>query len=499
MMNAAPFWLYRLAALLCATALLVAGCNPTGSLSSGGPSLDGSSGVRGDAVARVMATALSNIARYHVDDVSAARLARTGLSALVESDRDVEMQWSSAGVRLSSTRGSRIVPFATQSASGLAASIGEAVDLLVTLSPTGIGARSVNSVTDLMLDAITLELASSSYYLTPQEAEQYQESLRGFVGVGVRLLPDDTQGLRVLSVLDNGPAQRAGVRLGDIIIAIDGRPVRDFVSPSAAVAAMGGARGSQLRLRLLRNGQTWEVSMRRARIAPDSVDGLLASGNVGLLRVYSFDKGTARELRSEMRQVRALLANDQPLAGWILDLRNNPGGFRDEADAMLDLFVANDSLYRVRYRSQQEVVSASRGGDERTPLVVLINQWSASASEIVAVALRDNKRAVILGSRSFGKGSMQGIIPLSNGGILAVTVAHFTGPGGRQLDEVGLSPTLCTANSTLTGAAFLAAVRSGTLAGGVCPKASMEGDLPLSRAIDLLNNPAAYRRALDLN
>ena len=161
--------------------------------------------------------------------------------------------------------------------------------------------------------------------------------------------------------------------------------------------------------------------MRRARIAPDSVDGLLASGNVGLLRVYSFDKGTARELSSEMRQVRALLANDQPLAGWILDLRNNPGGFRDEADAMLDLFVANDSLYRVRYRSQQEVVSASRGGDERTPLVVLINQWSASASEIVAVALRDNKRAVILGSRSFGKGSMQGVIPLSNGGILGLT------------------------------------------------------------------------------
>ncbi|MGP9498160.1 MULTISPECIES: S41 family peptidase [unclassified Halomonas] len=284
------------------------------------------------------------------------------------------------------------------------------------------------------------ELDPHSAYLDAEEYQSLRETTQGeFGGIGIEVGMENGQ-LLVITPIDDTPASRAGLLPRDVIVAIDGTPT-ESMSLQEAVTLMRGEPGSQLRMMILRTGEDTprEFNLTREAIRSESVKHELLEPGYGYLRISQFQSRTPEQARQAIER----MTREQPLEGLILDLRNNPGGVLQAAAGVADLFLDNGLIVYTEGRLSDTAMSFSASSATPAsdiPLVVLINSGSASAAEIVAGALQDQRRGVIMGTDSFGKGSVQQVMPLGNGEGLKLTTALYYTPNGRSIQAQGIAP-----------------------------------------------------------
>ena len=293
---------------------------------------------------------------------------------------------------------------------------------------------------DAAIDGLLQSLDPYSGYMSPKTFDEMQTDTSGeFGGLGIEVTMEAGV-VKVISPIDDTPASRAGIKAGDYIVKIENTQVQGK-SLSEAVDLMRGPVGSSIELTIRRRGEKkaliFEVT--REIIEIKSVKADLLDKNIGYLRLTSFNENSAQQIEKEIKE----LEKNKKLKGYILDLRNNPGGLLSQAIKISDFFLENGEIVSTKSRKSSENRKwFAKKGDitNGKTLVVLINYGSASASEIVAGALKDHKRAILLGENSYGKGSVQSIIPLKNKGAIRLTVAKYYLPSGKSISEVGVSP-----------------------------------------------------------
>ncbi|RLB31041.1 MAG: peptidase S41 [Deltaproteobacteria bacterium] len=278
-----------------------------------------------------------------------------------------------------------------------------------------------------------------SFFMSPDEYRELMIETKGsFTGVGIEITIRDSL-LTVVSPIEGTPAFKAGIKAGDQIIKIGDRPTKDF-SIMEAVKLIRGPKGTEVRLTIRRKEveQPIEFVITRDVIPIRSVRSLLLPHGIGYVRISNFQSDTGQELSKRLREVEG----EKGLKGLVLDLRNNPGGLLSQAVEVADAFLDSGVIVSIKGRDQQEETTYAQSGDSARgyPIVALINEGSASASEIVAGALQDNRRALILGSTTFGKGSVQTLFPLSDGSGLRLTTALYYTPDGRSIQASGITP-----------------------------------------------------------
>jgi len=293
---------------------------------------------------------------------------------------------------------------------------------------------------DAAIDGLLQSLDPYSGYMSPKTFDEMQTDTSGeFGGLGIEVTMEAGV-VKVISPIDDTPASRAGIKAGDYIVKIENTQVQGK-SLSEAVDLMRGPVGSSIELTIRRRGEKkaliFEVT--REIIEIKSVKADLLDKNIGYLRLTSFNENSAQQIEKEIKE----LEKNKKLKSYILDLRNNPGGLLSQAIKISDFFLENGEIVSTKSRKSSENRKwFAKKGDitNGKTLVVLINYGSASASEIVAGALKDHKRAILLGENSYGKGSVQSIIPLKNKGAIRLTVAKYYLPSGKSISEVGVSP-----------------------------------------------------------
>ncbi|MDH0142171.1 S41 family peptidase [Aquipseudomonas alcaligenes] len=290
-----------------------------------------------------------------------------------------------------------------------------------------------------------------SAYLEPEAFAELQESTSGeFGGLGIEVGTEDGF-IKVVSPIDDTPASKAGIQPGDLIVKIDGQPTKGL-SLMEAVDKMRGKAGSKINLTLVREGgKPFDVELTRAVIKVKSVRSHLLEDGYGLIRISQFQVNTGEEVGKALAKLRK--DNGKKLRGLVLDLRNNPGGVLQAAVEVADHFLKKGLIVYTEGRianSELRFNADPADASEGVPLVVLINGGSASASEIVAGALQDHKRGVLMGTDSFGKGSVQTVLPLNNDRALKLTTALYFTPNGRSIQAQGIVPDIEVARAKLT-------------------------------------------------
>jgi carboxyl-terminal processing protease len=283
-----------------------------------------------------------------------------------------------------------------------------------------------------------------SDYMDPKSFQDMQVQTRGeFGGLGIEVTMEDGL-IKVVAPIDDTPAAKAGVMANDIITQLNGEEVQGLTL-NQAVEKMRGPVDTKIKLTIMRKGKDKpiEMSLTREIIRVHSVRSQVEGNDVGYIRMTQFTEQTTDGLKKALADITAKVSSDK-LKGYILDLRNNPGGLLDQAISVSSAFIQRGEIVSTRGRNPEEDQRFTAHGGDLTkgkPLIVLINGGSASASEIVAGALQDQKRATILGTRSFGKGSVQTIIPLGTGnGALRLTTARYFTPSGRSIQAKGIVP-----------------------------------------------------------
>ena len=298
------------------------------------------------------------------------------------------------------------------------------------------------------LDGMLTGLDPHSNYMNAKAFRDMQVTTRGeFGGLGIEVTQDNGF-IKVISPIDDTPAARAGVKAGDLILALDGKTVQGL-SLNDAVDQMRGPPNSKITLQIKRQGvdQPIELSMMREVIKIQVVKDHL-EGDVAYIRLSQFTEQSDGGLRKAYQQLKT--QSGDHLHGVILDLRNDPGGLLDQAIAVCDDFIAHGEIVSTRARNPEDSQRwNAKDGDitDGLPMVVLTNEGSASASEIVAGALQDHHRAIILGTRTFGKGSVQTVIPLPPNGAIRLTTARYYTPSGRSIQGLGITPDVPVASS----------------------------------------------------
>ena len=310
-----------------------------------------------------------------------------------------------------------------------------------------------------------------SEYLDPEQFREMSVTTSGqFGGLGIEV--EQQNGfIRVVSPLDGTPAQKAGIKPGDLITRIDDKAVKGM-SLNEAVQMLRGNPGTKIKLTILRDGhdKPLHITLTRANIRVQSVKSRLLQPGYGYLRITEFTGETADGVSSALKQLRK--DNGGALKGLVLDLRNNPGGVLDAAVNVADDFISHGVIVSMKGRTaDSNQTFNAKPGDKLhgAPMVVLINGGSASASEIVAGALHDDHRALVAGTRSFGKGSVQTIMPLSNGAALKLTTARYYTPSGRSIQGEGIEPDIVINQLQVSGqqAAGYNPVKESDLAGAL--------------------------------
>jgi len=293
---------------------------------------------------------------------------------------------------------------------------------------------------DSAINGLLQSLDPYSAYMSPEIFNEMQTETSGeFGGLGIEV-GMEAGVVKVISPIDDTPASRAGLKAGDYIVKIENTQVQGK-SLSEAVDLMRGPVGSSIELTVRRRGEKKALTFNITReiIKIQSVKADLLDNDIGYIRLTSFNENSGEQIENKIEE----LEKNQNINAYILDLRNNPGGLLSQAIRISDFFLDNGEIVSTKSRqpSENRKWFAKKGDltDGKT-LIVLINYGSASASEIVAGALKDHKRAIILGENSFGKGSVQSIIPLKNKGAIRLTVAKYYLPSGKSISEVGVSP-----------------------------------------------------------
>jgi carboxyl-terminal processing protease len=300
------------------------------------------------------------------------------------------------------------------------------------------------------LNGMLTSLDPHSAYLNPKNSKDMDIQTRGeFGGLGLEVSMESGW-VKVVSPIDDTPAYRAGMQPGDFITHLDGEPVQGL-SLSEAVDRMRGPPNTDIKLTVRRGGvdAPFDVKLTRAVIKVQTVK-VQVHGDIGYIRISQFSATTNDDLKRLMVQIKKDIGKTP--TGFVIDLRNNPGGLLDQAVGISDAFLDKGEIVSTRSRRPEDTQRFNaRSGDiaEGLPLVVLINDGSASASEIVAGALQDHKRAVIMGTRSFGKGSVQTLIPLPGHGSMRLTTARYYTPSGRSIQAVGIEPDIKVTQSKI--------------------------------------------------
>ncbi|HXH71690.1 MAG TPA: S41 family peptidase [Mariprofundaceae bacterium] len=294
---------------------------------------------------------------------------------------------------------------------------------------------------DGALSGMLSSLDPHSVYLDKEMYSEMQVDTKGeFGGLGIEISAAEG-GIRVVTPIEDTPADHAGVHAGDLIIKIGDALAKDLSLPEA-VKMMRGKPGTAITLTIFREGENAPLEFRIVRdvIRIKSVKSDLLAPQYAYLRVTQFQEHTGSLLKDQIEELKK--RSGGKLDGVVLDLRNNPGGLLDQAVAVSDLFLSGGNIVSTRSRAGKNLSFDAQKGDilQGVPMIVLINQGSASASEIVAGALQDHHRAVLLGTKSFGKGSVQSVVPLSDGTAIKLTTALYYTPSGRSIQATGIEP-----------------------------------------------------------
>jgi carboxyl-terminal processing protease len=294
-----------------------------------------------------------------------------------------------------------------------------------------------------LLDGLKQGLVAASgdpytEYMSPDKAKDFESELSGsFEGIGAQLGKNDQGNVIIVSPIDGFPAKKAGLQPNDVIIEINGQDATNLTTDQA-VDKIRGPQGTHVKLRILRdNKEDLSFDIERAEINIPSVESKILDGSIGYLKISQFGDDT-----TELAQKAAQNFKSQNVKGVVLDLRGNPGGYLESAVDVSSLWLTNKTVLQEKRDGVTEKTYTSRGTATLAglPTIVLIDEGSASASEITAGALHDNKAASLLGVKSFGKGSVQQPESLNNGGLLKITVARWYTPAGKNIDKEGIKP-----------------------------------------------------------
>jgi carboxyl-terminal processing protease len=369
----------------------------------------------------------------------------------------------------------------------------------------------------LLSDAIQGMLSGLDPHSTYLDLESFKdlrvETQGQFGGLGIEVTMENGF-VKVVAPIEDTPAARAGLKTGDLIIRLDDKAVKGMTL-NDAVRMMRGKPGTEITLTVVREGQTkpLKVTVTRAVIKIQSVKQRMLEPGFGYVRITQFQEGTNKNLREALRRLET--DNKGTLKGLVLDLRNNPGGVLNDAVEVSDLFIDKGLIVYTQGRtadSKQQYSAKPGDALSGAPIVVLVNGGSASASEIVAGALQDHKRAVIMGTKTFGKGSVQTIVPLSGGTAVKLTTARYFTPNGRSIQAQGIVPDLVAEEAKVTRAEATERLREADLARhlengnavveekkedkkkdtAAAPKAPEE-DYQLNEALNLLKGIALFR------
>lgn len=290
------------------------------------------------------------------------------------------------------------------------------------------------------ISGMLLSLDPHSSYLTAEDFEDLQEETRGnFSGVGIEITVRDGI-LTIISPIEGTPADKAGLQAKDLIVKINGEATKDMASMEA-IKQLRGPKGSEVTVSIYRDGwqELKEFTIVRDIISLHSVNGLFLEPGFAYVRITNFQGQTTKDVKELLTQ----LEQKNHIKGLILDLRNNPGGLLDQAISISDIFLEEGLVVYTKGRIQEQNMTfqaSANNGKNLYPLVILVNEGSASASEIVAGAIQDHKRGVIVGSQTFGKGSVQTILPMPGGSGLRLTTARYFTPNGRSIQATGIVP-----------------------------------------------------------
>ncbi|MBE8162891.1 MAG: S41 family peptidase [Bdellovibrionaceae bacterium] len=303
--------------------------------------------------------------------------------------------------------------------------------------------EDVNQLVNFSIKGLLSRLDPHSQYFSKQEYKEFQVESRGnFAGVGIEVAYKNSQFI-ILSVIKGGPAYKAGLKPGDILFQLSARGI-DSLSMEELSSKIRGKIGSSVKIKILRGEQkeVLEFSMRRKIIKIKNVTTVKLGLGYEYIKIKSFSRGVAKEVNKILKRS---LKKNKKLKGLILDLRFNPGGLLYEATQLSDLFLSKGVIVEIlgRNKKEKEVTKATPLNTyKKVKIIVLINAYSASASEIVAAALKENKRALIMGETSFGKGSVQNFFPLEEGGAVKLTIAHYYTPNGHSIQKKGVVPNI---------------------------------------------------------
>ena len=351
---------------------------------------------------------------------------------------------------------------------------------------------------------LLLDLDPHSTYFDRDDAAAFDEQATGaYDGVGVELLQQPDNTLRVIAPIDGTPAARAGIKAGDVIVAIDGKPI----SAEDGMEPLRGEPGSKLTLTILREGKPkpFDVSLTRETIRVASVRSRMLEPGYGYVRISTFQADTGADFQKHLDQLQAL----GKLGGLVLDLRSNPGGLLISAVQVADDLLDKGNIVTTRGRiaisdAKFDATPGDRLGG--APVVVLVDAGSASAAEVLAGALRDNGRARVVGSRTFGKGSVQTVLPLDNGDSVKLTTARYYTPSGKSIQASGIVPDVVLraekdASAEAAAIDYSEAALPGHLRGddegaeGYSAGEVLDGDKPVEAALAELKKPVAAAKA----
>ncbi|WP_161958722.1 S41 family peptidase [Ferruginivarius sediminum] len=394
---------------------------------------------------RLFSVGYHDIADIYIEEVAMADLAVAGLREVAEMDPTVavERHGDDLSMRVKG-RETHVFPLPkSEDPDRWGSMTASALEAGQSYSPT-LRNKSAEELYESMFEGMLVHLDPYSRYAGADRARENRANRDGFGGIGVRIGMVDA-GIEILSVMQDSPAKSAGLAEGDVIVAIDGEPAA-MLGRAEAVEKLRGRIDSRVALTVRREDLEYpvQIAVRRGHIVPQTVE-YRREGDTAYIRVSGFNQNTAESMRRVIGKARRDIGPD--LAGFVLDLRDNPGGLLDQAVDVSDLFVREGRIVSTHGRhpdSHQYFDADPDDLGEGRPVVVLVNAASASASEIVAAALQDSGRAVVIGSTSFGKGTVQTVLRLPNRGELTLTWARFHAPSGYALSRRGVLPDVCT-------------------------------------------------------
>ena len=439
------YWRSSRAAALLLMPLLLAACARF--LSS--PPYDYSTGYAND----VFESGFEFVSRRYVERPDMRSFALAGLEGITEIDSTVSTRANSQmidvvvdGLTIASLPAPR-----DNDPNEWAQLVTEVIETARSASPP-LREAEAEEIFEVVYDHALQELDGFSRYAGLEEAIDARAMREGFGGIGVTIRMDEDFAT-ILSVVPGGPADLAGVETEDQVTSVDGATIAGW-SQRELVRQLRGQLNTRVRLTLNRAGSApFGVTLQRRRIVPPTVEARL-EGRAAVLRVSSFNQSTAEKVRDEV--TRLLAEQNGAIDGFVLDLRDNPGGLLDQAVEVADVFLEAGEIVRTRGRhphSRQEYGATGLDYAYGRPMVVLINGDSASASEVVAAALQDRGRAVVVGTNSYGKGTVQTVYRLPNNGELTLTWSRLHAPTGYRLHELGVLPNICTRDGDVVSTA----------------------------------------------